>query len=190
LSASIPEYLLFACELYGIYAQGVSQAISPSICPPKSSNFSNLYQPNGQLPPLILIACLAAISGGIIRLACYKSLGHMFRWEVSIQDSHKLITSGPYSIVRHPSYSGVLLVVTGQVVRTLAKGTIFQECIVPSVGKWVQLPIWGMAAFRVGVTGWLAWRTQEEDKLLQKEFGKQWDAWATKTKYRMIPFVY
>jgi len=37
----------------------------------------------------------------------------MFTFEMSIRKNHKLITSGPYAIVRHPSYVGVILVASG-----------------------------------------------------------------------------
>ncbi|KAM5531771.1 hypothetical protein V8D89_014541 [Ganoderma adspersum] len=36
-----------------------------------------------------------------------------FTFEVIIKDDHKLITSGPYSYVRHPSYTGILCLTTG-----------------------------------------------------------------------------
>jgi protein-S-isoprenylcysteine O-methyltransferase Ste14 len=35
-------------------------------------------------------------------------LGRFFRFEASIQEDHQLVTEGPYSIVRHPSYTGLL----------------------------------------------------------------------------------
>ena len=37
----------------------------------------------------------------------------MFTFEMSIRKDHMLITSGPYGVVRHPGYTGFLLVVIG-----------------------------------------------------------------------------
>jgi len=182
------EYLHFALELYGIYSSGTSQVITPSICPPKTSNLSGIYQ-SGQLPPAVLLGCLAMAAGGAIRLASYRGLGSMFRWEVSIQESHKLITSGIYSVVRHPSYTGNLIFSIGDIILLFARGTVLQECIVPAHG-WVQVFIWALSFTRIAATIWLSWRSQEEDKLLKREFGKQWEAWAGRTRYRMIPLVY
>lgn len=63
--------------------------------------------------PLFFVgACLAA-SGGFIRYRCYKALGSMFTYEMSIRENHVLITTGPYNIVRHPGYSGLLVTMTG-----------------------------------------------------------------------------
>jgi len=33
-------------------------------------------------------------------------------------------------------------------------------------------------------------RTIVEDAMLKKEFGKEWDEWAGRVKYRMIPGVF
>ena len=51
--------------------------------------------------------------GGLIRYKCYRALGTMFTFEMSIRKDHMLVTSGPYSIVRHPGYTGIFLVVIG-----------------------------------------------------------------------------
>ena len=53
------------------------------------------------------------ILGGLIRYTCYKALGCMFTFEMSICRNHKLITSGPYAVVQHPSYVGAILVASG-----------------------------------------------------------------------------
>jgi len=60
-----------------------------------------------------LVGTLMASFGGIIRYKCYRALGRMFTFEMSILRNHKLITSGPYAIVRHPSYVGCILAVSG-----------------------------------------------------------------------------
>jgi protein-S-isoprenylcysteine O-methyltransferase Ste14 len=184
-------HIQFIVELYGIYMAGTSQlsSIHPYICPSKTSNLKQVYEPNGQLSPTITLSCVAMIIGGIIRLLCYRSLGTMFRWEVSLQKSHKLITSGLYSIVRHPSYTGMLFVSLGYTGLSFAEETIMQECLFPSYGLWIQSVIWFMVFFRLSVVVWLSIRTIEEDRLLKKEFGVQWDQWAAKTKYRIIPYV-
>lgn len=51
--------------------------------------------------------------GGLIRYKCYRVLGSMFTFEMSIREGHVLVTSGPYAIVRHPAYIGAILVVIG-----------------------------------------------------------------------------
>ena len=51
--------------------------------------------------------------GGYIRWACYRALGRLFTFEMSIRDNHELVTDGPYGWVRHPAYTGILLIVAG-----------------------------------------------------------------------------
>ena len=53
--------------------------------------------------------------GGYIRWACYRALGRLFTFEMSIRDNHELVTDGPYGWVRHPAYTGILLIVAGVV---------------------------------------------------------------------------
>lgn len=54
--------------------------------------------------PAFLIGTLLVISRGLLRWSCYRYLGKMFTYEVPVQEKHYLVTSGPYSVVRHPSY--------------------------------------------------------------------------------------
>lgn len=37
---------------------------------------------------------------------------------------------------------------------------------------------------------WLCSRVESEDAMLKKQFGKEWEKWAEKTRYKLIPFVY
>lgn len=55
----------------------------------------------------------------LVRLASYHSLGQLFTFELSIQDKHKLVTSGPYNIVRHPRSVGQQLFILSAIHRLL-----------------------------------------------------------------------
>ncbi|KAI1791291.1 hypothetical protein LXA43DRAFT_1082758 [Ganoderma leucocontextum] len=120
---------------------------------------------------------------------CYRELGQLFTWQSVVRDDHKLITTGPYSIVRHPSYTGFYLLVIGNVMLLASKGSWFMEA-----GLWHTVLGKGAAcsatAFSVMVALRLFLRVDEEDQLLKNEFGEEWDEWAKKTPYRLIPFVY
>ena len=59
------------------------------------------------------VGTFMASLGGLIRYKCYRALGTMFTFEMSIRKDHMLVTSGPYSIVRHPGYTGIFLVIIG-----------------------------------------------------------------------------
>jgi protein-S-isoprenylcysteine O-methyltransferase Ste14 len=107
-------------------------------------------------------------AGGILRLAPVFVLGRRFSGLVAIQPEHRLVTSGLYGIIRHPSYLGLFVLLLG----------------------------WGLA-FRSGVgvmiavlsLGVLLARIQAEERLLSESFGTEYDAYRTRT-WRLIPYVY
>lgn len=55
------------------------------------------------LGPFLLGWCLVSI-GGILRVSCFNALGKHFTYELSLIKGHQLVTTGPYNVVRHPSY--------------------------------------------------------------------------------------
>lgn len=106
--------------------------------------------------------------GGIVRLWPVFVLGNRFSGLVAIQPGHKLVTTGIYSVIRHPSYVGLLITAFG----------------------------WALA-FRSGVGVILAalnlvpliGRIRAEEKLLASEFGAEYEAYRARTS-RLIPGIY
>ena len=106
--------------------------------------------------------------GGALRLWPVHVLGHRFSGLVAIQPGHTLQTGGVYSIIRHPSYLGLLLNAAG----------------------------WALA-FRSGVGLLLAALNlvplialiRAEENLLLSEFGQAYEAYRARTA-RLIPGVY
>ncbi|KAI8995222.1 ICMT-domain-containing protein [Trametes punicea] len=142
-----------------------------------------------RITPLSAAGCVLGITGGLIRIWCHHTLGTFFTWQVSVQREHKLITSGPYAIARHPSYTAWTMMIAGNFALLLSKGSYFVET------GWLQrLPGKALASAIIGylsfVTVQLLSRVPKEDGVLRKEFGRQWEEWATKTPYRLIPYVY
>jgi protein-S-isoprenylcysteine O-methyltransferase Ste14 len=48
---------------------------------------------------------LCAIGGASLRLWCFKCLQKFFTFNVTVKKDHKLITTGPYSLLVHPAVS-------------------------------------------------------------------------------------
>ncbi|KAG2126910.1 hypothetical protein DEU56DRAFT_959007, partial [Suillus clintonianus] len=48
-----------------------------------------------------------------IRLWCFRTLGRFFTFELGVRKGHKLVTTGPYAVVRHQSYAGAALLSIG-----------------------------------------------------------------------------
>ena len=142
-----------------------------------------------RLTPISALACALGISGGLIRVWCHRELGRFFTWEVAVRDDHKLVISGPYSIVRHPSYTGWLLLMAGNFTLLASAGSYFTEA-----GLWETITGKVVAYSIIGYLSWvsvnLVKRSVEEDAILKNEFGGQWEEWAKRTPYRVVPFVY
>jgi len=127
--------------------------------------------------------------GAVIRLWCFKSLGILFTYEVTIKPNHKLISSGPYSIVRHPGYTAIFLVKIGGVMAALSRNTYLDVCGVMSTSTIAR---WGFRLWAV----WVAYmvygllqRGDVEDAKLREKFGKEWEDFHARVPYKFIPKI-
>lgn len=139
--------------------------------------------------PLFLVGCALTVVSTLIRLRCYKTLGRFFTYEVAIRPQHRLITDGPYAYVRHPSYTALLFCLVGLSVCHGSSGSWMRECkILDTPGGLALIALY--AAYALPVTVAFLRRAPLEDTLLRKEFGEQWEQWAERVPYRLIPFVW
>lgn len=107
-------------------------------------------------------------AGGVLRIRPVFVLGRRFSGLVAIQTGHALITSGIYSVVRHPSYLGLL-------VNMLGWGLAFRS------GVGILLAVLALVP--------LLARIASEEALLRAHFGTEYDAYCDRT-WRLVPFVY
>jgi protein-S-isoprenylcysteine O-methyltransferase Ste14 len=59
------------------------------------------------------VGLLTLIAGSLLRRHCFRVLGGFFTAAVTIRDDHRVIDTGAYRWVRHPSYSAAFLLVLG-----------------------------------------------------------------------------
>ncbi|KAI0760877.1 hypothetical protein BD413DRAFT_253454 [Trametes elegans] len=141
------------------------------------------------LSPSFLLGLALLTGGAALRKRCYVTLGRYFTFQLAVLKEHKLVTSGPYAVVRHPAYTGFAAAVAGMVLVQLSPGSWAVESAVLGtlLGKAV-LVLWMLwnVSFVVGALR----RVPMEDDVLRKEFGQQWDRWAEKTPYALVPYVY
>lgn len=114
------------------------------------------------------LGVLLFLSGYGIRVVATKKLKKQFSFLVTIQENHQLITSGIYSMIRHPVYLGTMLAV---------------------FGMFLVFPTWYGLIFVVLYTSLLARRISLEEKLLHKTFGSVYEEYSTKS-FRLIPHIY
>ncbi len=68
--------------------------------------------PGGLVWPVV--AGVALIAAGVgLRAWSIGTLGRFFQYQIKVQPGHRVVTDGPYRYVRHPSYSGIALVLAG-----------------------------------------------------------------------------
>jgi protein-S-isoprenylcysteine O-methyltransferase Ste14 len=128
-------------------------------------------------------------ASGALRLACYKAMGSLFTFELTLRSDHKLVTRGPYAFVRHPSYSGVVLGVVGTLLVHFGPGSWWARAGWQStLAGQVYAMCW--CAMEAYVLSSIMARAPTEDAFLKKQFGAEWDAWAARVPYRVIPGVF
>ena len=109
------------------------------------------------------------VVGTAIRVQCYRELGKHFTFSVTILKDHKLITSGPYSYVRHPSYTGFFLNATAQVIWYTAEGSWLREREVHKM-PWAWLILAPVITIFFLLVLFLVRRTSAEDEIMRKAF--------------------
>jgi protein-S-isoprenylcysteine O-methyltransferase len=67
---------------------------------------------------VVVVGAGLAWLGLVLRVWAIRTLGRYFRRSVTIEQEHALIASGPYRLLRHPSYTGTLLIGFGLGVAT------------------------------------------------------------------------
>ncbi len=95
-------------------------------------------------------------------------LGKHFTVEVAIQEGQRLVTDGPYRHLMHPRYLGIILF-------SLGIALVFRS--------WIGV---ALAVVTVGV---ILWRIHDEEALMQREFGSEWEDYARK-RWRLVPYLY
>ena len=114
------------------------------------------------------IGLIIAIPGFILMQAGEKYLAKQFSIEVTLQKDHKLIQSGPYKVIRHPRYLGILIFFTGIALTFRSLLGIFTILALAFV---------------------LIWRVFTEEKMMYEEFGKEWEEYQNKT-WRLVPYIF
>jgi len=106
--------------------------------------------------------------GVVIRQWAIAVLGRFFSFHVRVVEDHRVVDKGPYRLVRHPSYTGVLITFIGL------------SLAVQSLGALLVL----LAVFIVSY----GYRMKVEEKTLLTELGDNYVDYMKRTK-RIIPYL-
>ncbi|ESK84341.1 hypothetical protein Moror_10201 [Moniliophthora roreri MCA 2997] len=136
--------------------------------------------------PMFLIGSLALFLGAYIRLDCFKALGHLFTFDLTVHSDHKLITDRFYGYVRHPAYTGSLLLVAGITFSHFTEGSWLTECG-PLQSPMVVSVVW--AAWWAWVVAVALSRVKAEDTEMKKRFSQQWEEYAIEVPWWFFPGI-
>jgi protein-S-isoprenylcysteine O-methyltransferase Ste14 len=140
-------------------------ALASAVVPPYTDRI-NFWTIDGETTRWIGVAIY--VLGGALRLYPVFVLGRRFSGLVAIQTNHKLETRGIYSVIRNPSYLGMIINMIGW-------GLAFRAWTGVAIAFLLLIP--------------LIARIHSEERLLREHFGAEYDAYFTRT-WRLIPGLY
>ena len=117
---------------------------------------------------LFWLSILLIYAGIALRLYAISVLGAFFTTAVAVTPEQTVIETGPYRLIRHPSYTGFLITLLGFGL---------------SLTNWLSLLVI-MGCALIG----LSYRIHVEERVLQEHLGLRYQEYMQRTK-RLIPFV-
>jgi protein-S-isoprenylcysteine O-methyltransferase Ste14 len=119
-------------------------------------------------PCLAVVAAAVTVAGLSVALWARAALGRNWSSAVVLKEQHDLIDRGPYAFVRHPIYTGVLLMVLGTVT---VSGTTAAVIV-----------------FATMVAGLMV-KARREERLLTTHFPELYPRYRARVPARLIPFL-
>jgi len=136
-----------------------------------TSNTSHVYPLKKRVVPqtfaVALVGAIICTLGTIFTLWARHVIANNWSSDVAFKKEHELVERGPYSIVRHPIYTGMLIMVLGT---AIVAGALAQFVAIAFVfvGFWIKM--------------------KQEEALLTAHFPNEYPAYQERTK-RILPFV-
>jgi len=113
------------------------------------------------------LGLLITAAGMLLSVWARLHLGRNWSGLVTIKEGHELITSGPYALVRHPIYTGLLMAFLGTAV---------------AIGDWRGLLALAMATVAL-------WRKLRfEERWMRQEFGDAYAVYSRRVA-ALVPFI-
>jgi protein-S-isoprenylcysteine O-methyltransferase Ste14 len=116
-----------------------------------------------------VLGLVAFVVGLVLRWWAIITLGRFFTVDIQIAKDHRLVESGPFRVVRHPSYTGVLLAFLGFAL---------------SLGNWAAMLVMLIPIFAAFIH-----RMNVEERALSAALGDTYRRYMRRTQ-RLVPFLY
>jgi len=119
-------------------------------------------------PMLVWVGFGATVAGLLFAVWARFALGRMWSGRVTLKEEHALVERGPYGLVRHPIYTGLVLALLGT---ALARNTVL---------AWAGTLL---------VVAGLILKLKQEERLLEGHFGPGYAGYRSRVK-GLIPFIW
>ncbi|KAF8874995.1 hypothetical protein BD779DRAFT_1613496 [Infundibulicybe gibba] len=180
----VHQFITWICAIFEVISYVLTVLSPPSTLPHPLVCLA--ATPNIRTSPFFVIGVLAVALGTYIRLDCFRALGPLFTFDLTVLPAHRLITTRFYAYVRHPAYAGSILLVAGLAFSHLTAGSWMTECGPLHSGRsaYVVWALWWLWTLAVGVS-----RAAAEDKQMRKIFSQEWEAYAAKVHWWFFPGI-
>jgi protein-S-isoprenylcysteine O-methyltransferase len=118
--------------------------------------------------PLFVVGVLMIFFGSLLRRYCFRTLGEYFTGDVKARPNQPVIRSGPYRLVRHPSYTAGMIMFIG---------------IGLALGCWLSF-----ALLTIATIATYGYRVVVEERVLLETIGEPYGAYMKERK-RFIPYI-
>jgi protein-S-isoprenylcysteine O-methyltransferase Ste14 len=110
---------------------------------------------------------LIVLAGGAFTVWARVTLGRNWSAEVTFKQDHELIESGPYALVRHPIYTGLIVMALGTAI---------------NYGRAVGF------ALLISLCGGLWWKARQEEQVMSSHFPTAYAEYKARV-HAIIPFL-
>jgi protein-S-isoprenylcysteine O-methyltransferase Ste14 len=114
------------------------------------------------------LGAAVTVAGLLFAIWARRHLGSNWSSEVTIKQGHELITTGPYAVVRHPIYTGILVGFLGTAI-ALSQVRGFIGLTIVFLGFWLKLRM--------------------EEQWMRSQFGETYSTYAQQTA-ALVPYLF
>ncbi len=118
--------------------------------------------------PLFVVGLLLIVLGSLLRRYCFRTLGEYFTGDVRAKPGQRVISSGPYRWVRHPSYTAGMMMFIG---------------IGLALGSWASF-----ALLTIATIATYSYRVAVEERALLEAIGEPYSSYM-KGRKRFVPYI-
>ena len=116
---------------------------------------------------LLLVAAILCICGVGFCFWARAVLGRNWSGTVTVKENHELVVRGPYRLVRHPIYTGLLAMLIATAIQQGRLAGIIGDVLI-FLSLWIK--------------------SSHEEEVMRKQFPDQYQAYQARVK-RIIPFI-